>query len=867
MNIYVISNPNDNRNLVKVGQTNDWTKREKAYKTGGFTPQVLHLEYNVDITDDDVKRVLVNDLHYQIEKSAGDEWYIVPDGETEKQFANKVKSVIVSLKHNEPLDLLRTQDFAPRTEQQRCVDETIAAFNAGADKFLWNCKMRFGKTFTTYQLMRQAKLQNILVLTWKVAVESGWKEDLLAHRDFKGINFVNKDALGTFDKTKRNVVFLSIPLLLANTEKEAKGAEDSEGDDKEISDTNITKFADKIQPIADMDWDLLVIDEAHYGVRAKNTAKILEKIKYKKKLELSGTPFKILDDAEYHRDEIYNWTYKQEQEAKHGWKGPKEQNPYKDLPDMHIYTFDGARDMTNDFEDTEFKINVLFKTKKDRDPETNKLDNTTAEFINIDSVKRMVNFMCGEQFDLVEDKDIKEHDVILPYYSDMVEKNKKSIWFLPDVAAVCAMERLLNNHKFFKNYKIINASGDGEGSSAKSLDAFKNAEQSTDKIICLSCGMLNTGVTIKPLNSVVMLQDKHSAQDFYQSIFRCQSPCPPDKTDCYVFDFNPKRYFNNMLEFSKANTGNKNPREALEENLIETHLYIDGTMNITTYDDIMNYVSLDLNPERLKKAFLKSNNIKVELLEHSSDDILDIIDSIPYYKKENKTTEKKDKKAGTGKKKNNKKPPIDPKRKQESKFDIRKAKLDILISSLTIFIYITNAQESNVYEIITTKEPDLFNKICFIGVEQFKKLYNFKDKDGNNFFKTNILDKAIARFKREEYVSRDWEEILRDEFGLPKIVATKKINPSDFSFDEIGLNAGAELVFTLEPNKKCYVASDLRSITHQARPYSIYSFVKTFGKPFNIVDWETNAPAYFTYRGVKLSQMIDDINAKVPNDE
>ena len=290
-------------------------------------------------------------------------------------------------------------------------------------------------------------------------------------------------------------------------------------------------------------------------------------------------------------------------------------------------------------------------------------------------------------------------------------------------------------------------------------------------------------------------------------------------------------------------------------------------MNITTYDDIMNYVSLDLNPERLKKAFLKSNNIKVELLEHSSDDILDIIDSIPYYKKENKTTEKKEKQKGTGKKQTKKPTKIDPKRKQESKFDIRKAKLDILISSLTIFIYITNAQESNVYEIITTKEPDLFNKICFIGVEQFKKLYNFKDKDGNNFFKTNILDKAIARFKREEYVSRDWEEILRDEFGLPKIVATKKINPSDFSFDEIGLNAGAELVFTLEPNKKCYVASDLRSITHQARPYSIYSFVKTFGKPFNIVDWETNAPAYFTYRGVKLSQMIDDTNAKVPNDE
>ena len=255
---------------------------------------------------------------------------------------------------------------------------------------------------------------------------------------------MNKDALGTFDKSKRNVVFLSIPLLLANTTKDAKAAEDSETeDDIEISDTNIDVFADKIKPIADMDWDLLVIDEAHYGTRAKNTKKILEKIKYKKKLELSGTPFKILDDAEYHSDEIYNWTYKQEQAAKKGWKGPKEQNPYKDLPDMHIYTFDGARELVNDFVDTEFNINVLFKTRTKKD-KNNKTDNKTAEFVNLDSVKRIIDFMCGEQFDLTEDKDIKEYDVTLPYFQEMVDKNKKSIWFLPDVAAVCAMENLLN---------------------------------------------------------------------------------------------------------------------------------------------------------------------------------------------------------------------------------------------------------------------------------------------------------------------------------------------------------------------------------------------------------------------------------------
>lgn len=858
MNIYVISNPNDNRSLVKVGQTNDWLKREKAYKTSGFIPRIWHIEYNVDLTDDNIKQVLINDLHYSVDKSHGDEWYIVPDGESEKEFANKVKSIIVSLKHNEPLDLLRTQDFAPRAEQDECVQATMNAFNSGSDKFLWNCKMRFGKTFTTYQLMNRAHFNNILVLTWKVAVEDGWKNDLLSHRDFKGINFINKDTLDTFDNAKRNVVFLSIPLLLANA-----SAEDSESeDDAEITDTNINIFTDKIKQIADINWDLLVIDEAHYGTRAKNTRKILEKIKYKKKLELSGTPFKIIDDAEYHDDEIYNWTYQQEQKAKYGWQGDKNQNPYKDLPDMHIYTFDGARDLVNDFVDTEFNINVLFKTKVQKDV-NKKTDYKTAEFINCDSVKRLIDFMCGEQFDLTEDKDIKDYDVTLPYFQEMIDKNKKSIWFLPDVASVCAMEKLLNNHKFFNKYKIINASGAGEGSSKNSLDKFHELEQQTDKIICLSCGMLNTGVTIKTLDSVVMLQDKHSAQDFFQSIFRCQSPCSPDKSDCYVFDFNPQRYFNNMLAFARSNSKNRDPRKVVEENLIETHLYIDGNMITTSYDDIMQYVSFDVSPERLKKAFLRSNNIKVELLEHSDNEILQIIDSIPYYKKENKSTNKEPKAPGENKKKKlDKKMPVDPKRKQESKYDIRKAKLDILISSLTIFIYITDAQESNVYEIVTTKEPDLFNKICFIGVEQFKKLYDFKDKDGKSFFKSDVLDKAIARFKNEEFVSRDWEQILRDEFGVPKVVPTKLILSNKFSFDEIGLKAGEELVFTRDPNKKCYIATDLQSVLYNGNPYSLADLAKILSKSDG-KDWKHRGPTCFAYRGIKLSDMIENINKLV----
>lgn len=744
MNIYVISNPNDNRNLVKVGQTNDWKQREKSYKNAGFVPQIFHMEYDVNFTDDDIKNVLTKTLGYQIERKHGDEWYIVPDGETEEDFANKVKAVIVSLKNNTPLDLLRTEDFSMRKEQAECVDKTIEAFKQ-YDKFLWNCKMRFGKTFTTYQLCKKARFKNVLILTWKVAVEKSWEKDLLSHVDFRGMHFIKKDTLQSFNPQNTNIVFISIPLLLAN---KALSDDTDAVSNAKITEKEITGFTEKLATVANVNWDLLVIDEAHYGTRADNTRRILEHIRYKKLLELSGTPFKILEDSEYPPYQIYNWTYQDEQNAKKSNKYLGDRNPYKDLPDMKIYTYDGAWELVEGNTSYDFNINKIFET-------------ANGTFLHLEAVLRIINFLCGDTFDLTENRDIKDYDVILPYFNGMIEKNKKSLWFLPNVDSVCALEKVLKNHRFFKDYHIINATGKGEGSSEKSLEKFLQLEKDgIDKIICLSCGMLNTGVTIKTLNSVIMLQDKHSAQDFFQSIFRCQSPAK-NKSECYVFDFNPKRYFENLITFAKTNNKKKGEKQSIEDNLIETHLYLDGKMKQTTYEDIMSYVTLDFSPDKIKRAFLKSNNVKLELLEHADNDILAIIDHIPLYKNEVKeTTEhKNDSRTQKTKVYSQKEPdPSVPKRKKETQFDIRKAKLDVLISSLTIFIYITNAQEQNLQDIINTKERELFSKLCFITVDQFNKLYE------NQFFKNELLNRAIYKFKNEEYVSRDWDDILKEEF-------------------------------------------------------------------------------------------------------
>ena len=746
MNIYVIKTKDSTKNYISIGETTGNVDEYIKHTYRKQATETLFVKHNFTIPHKTKNFDTL--IHNELEKLGYKRPSDVNGRETfdfgEDNGVDVIKAIIVALETNTPYDLNRTENFPPRKEQADCIKATLEEFKQ-SDKFLWNCKMRFGKTFTAYQLCKKANYKNVLILTWKVAVEDGWKRDLLSHHDFRGINFINKDNLQTFDPSRKNVLFISIPLLLANKNLAAEDDEFEDENDK-IKPGDIVGFTKKLQNVSDVNWDLLIIDEAHYGTRAQNTKKILEKLKYKKLLELSGTPFKILEDAEYKPWQIYNWTYRNEQDAKHNWDGPIEENPYRDLPDMKIYTFDGVCDLINEFGEKEFNINKIFNVNPD-----------TKQFAQEDWVLNIIDFMCGETFDLVKldgETAVKRPSVTLPYYGIMKNQNKKSLWFLPDVASVCAMETLLNNHKFFKQYKIINATGAGLGSSVKSLERFKELEKETDKIICLSCGMLNTGVTIKELNSVVMLQDKHSAQDFFQSIFRCQSPCP-GKSECYVFDFNPMRYFENMKSFSEKNgEKEKSPKDNLQENMIATYLYLNGDMKAVTYEDLMQYITLDSDPEKLKRDFQRSNNFSVQISLKMSKKLLDIIDKIPLYKNETKTTKKESKgKTKTSNKKTKKKDPVTP----PPLFEIRRSKIDILISSLTIFIYITNAQEETLWDIINTKESDLFEKICFMSVKDFDLLYK------NQVFRDEVLNKSIFRFKNQESVSRDWNEIIRDE--------------------------------------------------------------------------------------------------------
>jgi type I site-specific restriction endonuclease len=330
----------------------------------------------------------------------------------------------------------------------------------------------------------------------------------------------------------------------------------------------------------------------------------------------------------------------------------------------------------------------------------------------------------------------------------MIINNLYSIWFMNGVRECAAMKELLENHKFFCNYKIILATGEGEGSSDTALESFKaEIARGKGKIICLSCGMLNTGVTIKELNSVCVLSTCNSAQTYMQSIFRCQSPYKVNreirKTECYSFDFDPYRVLKNIENFvSKQDRTPQEKVREVQELLLSINLFQDGEMHSVDYKDYLEYLSLDFSEKEVHKRVRKINNLSVDLCFSLPTEILDIIDSLPLfrYSKEDKREEKHGESKSSGKKSES--------RPKDSEFDKRRQKLNCFISSLLEFMYISNYAEEKIDDFINSQYPELFKRVCVISLEEFNKLLN------NKVFRDEILNRTIRTFKNYESSSR-----------------------------------------------------------------------------------------------------------------
>jgi type II restriction enzyme len=460
----------------------------------------------------------------------------------------------------EPSTLGREDDYELRAEQQAAVDQAVAAFEAGKGEVLWNAKPRFGKTLATYDLMRALDLRKVLIVTNRPTIANSWFDDFtrfIGHQTtFRFVSDspsltsrspMTRDqwrdySLNHLHEDPRFVEFLSL--------QDLKGARYFGGP------------YDKLKHVAQLDWDLLVIDEAHEGIDTTKTDVAFEQIKRTRTLHLSGTPFKALASGKFEQDQIYNWSYEDEQKARLAWQNAGEENPYAALPTLNLLTYQVSRMLTE----------------------------RLAEGVAIAEDEANIDYTFDlNEFFATKDNGYFDHEVEVVKFLDCMATNEKypfstpelrdeirhSFWLLNRVASAKALEKLLRKHDVFKEYTVILAAGDGRSDDdtdvvavGKSFDkvrkAIADAEKTNGKTITLSVGQLTTGVTIPEWTAVIMLSNLASPAQYMQAAFRAQNPCTFEraghvyqKQNAYIFDFAPERTLTIFDAF--ANNLHRNP--------------------------------------------------------------------------------------------------------------------------------------------------------------------------------------------------------------------------------------------------------------------------------------------------------------------
>ena len=518
-----------------------------------------------------------------------------------------VKTVLSELRTGQKFTGTHSETFPMRREQADAVEKTQAYFHSiwnedrhAAPRFLWNAKMRFGKTFTSYQLAKRLEAKRVLVVTFKPAVEDAWQSDLENHADFDGWQYLSK-ASGSdptqIDHTKPVVYFGSFQDLLG---RDAVG-----------------NIKPKNEWLHAVNWDLVVFDEYHFGAWRDTAKELFEgeddavakteaKLEYgpalhdvnedftvlsgkeadflpittKAYLYLSGTPFKALATGEFIEEQIFNWTYTDEQRAKQAFAAekPGQWNPYGALPQMRLLTYqmpDELVAIASAGEFDEFDLNAFFEAKGTV---------ATAQFTHKSDVQKWLDIIRGsyapkavEHLKTGTRPPFPYSDVrLLPYL-------QHSFWFLPNVAACRAMANLLaeKHNVFWHDYQVVMAAGASAGIGLEALPPVRRAIRGgfDTKTITLSCGKLTTGVTVPQWSSILMLRNLKSPESYFQAAFRVQSPWSiknpngdnPNEEEilkpvCYVFDFAPTRALRQISEYGIGlSPGESNPENAVRD--------------------------------------------------------------------------------------------------------------------------------------------------------------------------------------------------------------------------------------------------------------------------------------------------------------
>jgi hypothetical protein len=508
-------------------------------------------------------------------------------------------------------DLFADDLITLRSEQRDAIDQAKERFCKRSGRrgeyqyevlpeyrqFLWNAKMRFGKTICAMQLMRELDVKRTLIITHRPVVGESWLQAFKqvvgsksSEPKVKGNSDIHKTYgfgmrsddesetvgnyydLESFVETPGNhyAFFVSMQYIrlseLVNSKTQAKNA----GVGNTTSASNEKLKAD----ILKTDWDLIIIDEAHEGTLTSLGKGVIQDFLKKEKtkmLYLSGTPFNLYED--FNGDEIYTWDYIAEQTAKHNWnlERPNEKNPYAELPKMNIFTYDITKNIDNILDQTGvFSFPEFFRTWTGN-PKADKAsmpEGAKGRFVHEPEVSEFLNLLSMKD-------DENNFPFSKPEYRQMF---RHTLWVVSHVNEAAALEQLLKEHKIFRHFDVVNVAGrsetdeQNENALDKVLKAIGDNPEKTSTIT-ISCGRLTTGVTVAPWTAVFYLKGGDRAATYMQTIFRVQSPYKtPDgkiKKECYVFDFAPDRTLKIVAETAKfssmATAKEKKKQEGDEE--------------------------------------------------------------------------------------------------------------------------------------------------------------------------------------------------------------------------------------------------------------------------------------------------------------
>jgi hypothetical protein len=819
-------NSSSHDGLLKIGQTTRDVKQRIAEQV-----KTAAIEFKIELDEpaarDDGSIITDHGVRAALKKKGFEN----PQLEWMRCSVADVRTVLNELRTGQKFSASRSETFPPRQEQAEAVEKTYDYFTSiwredktAVPRFLWNAKMRFGKTFTAYQLAKKLNAKRVLVVTFKPAVEDAWQTDLEFHVDFEGWQYLSRKSENDptqIDKDKPVVFFGSFQDLLGRDK--ATGA-----------------IKARNEWLHTINWDLVVFDEYHFGAwrdtakelfEGEDDAKREEKLEYAAGLDavnddledlsaneanflpittrayvyLSGTPFKALATGEFIEEQIFNWNYTDEQRAKAEFavEYPDKRNPYAALPQMRLLTYqmpDELLAIASAGEFDEFDLNEFFAAKGTGEK---------AAFTHKSDVQKWLEIIRGAY--VPQTVESLKTGTRPPFpYSDarLLPYLQHSFWFLPNVAACHAMANLLaeRHNTFWHGYKVILAAGSQAGIGLDAVPPVRKAIGNgfDTKTITLSCGKLTTGVTIPQWTSILMLRNLKSPETYFQAAFRVQSPWSiknphgdnPNEDEivkpvCFVFDFAPTRALRQLSDYGIGlSPGETNPENAVRELVSFLPVLAYDGANMTQIDaggilDIaMAGTSGTLLARKWESAMLVNvdNDTLRRVLDNPEamaaveriegwralgDNIIETI-----INKNDKVKGLKGKEKRVGLTPKEKKELTDEEKEYKSKRKLVQEKLIKFATRIPAFMYLTDFRENTLQDVITKLEPDLFQIVTGLSVSDFHLLVRLK------VFNTERMNQAVFAFRRYEDASLRYTGINSHEgltrYGLYDTVTAKE---------------------------------------------------------------------------------------------